>query len=369
VLRTTDGGENWSDVTGNLSGLDAYCISAANDQRSWIGTGDGRIFVTTDGGVRWQEQPYADPQSPFIDGVWFFDPYNGYALGDPPSGSSKYVVLQTSDGGFTWEHLASEPVGASGEAGWNNSFWWADVSHGWFGTNKNRVWRTSDGGITWSFASTGGTNSLGVSFRDSRTGVAVHDDGSVARTTDGGGTWSRTTIASSGPLWAVSYAPGSPSAWTINTSRPYRTRNDGATWTTEGLYPFAGSLRHITFADSGRGWLVTSAGEILCYSPDVVNDVAGGNDAGVPVSTALSQNFPNPFNPTTDIRFQISDFGWVRLGVYDVLGREVALLVNERKAPGRYDVQFDASRLSSGIYVYRLVAGHYVEARRMVVVK
>jgi hypothetical protein len=69
---------------------------------------------------------------------------------------------------------------------------------------------------------------------------------------------------------------------------------------------------------------------------------------------ALSQNYPNPFNPTTTINFQLQKAGSVSLKVYDMLGREVATLVSEYKGPGSYSTIFDASRLSSGTYIYRL---------------
>ena len=68
------------------------------------------------------------------------------------------------------------------------------------------------------------------------------------------------------------------------------------------------------------------------------------------------QNYPNPFNPTTGVRYQVSEVSYVRLAVYDLLGREVAVLVNERKAPGKYELRFDGSSLASGVYVYRLTA-------------
>ena len=88
-----------------------------------------------------------------------------------------------------------------------------------------------------------------------------------------------------------------------------------------------------------------------------------------PTSTALEQNFPNPFNPCSDIRFQISESGMTRLAVYDLLGREITVLVNEKKTPGNYEVRFDASGLASGVYMYRLITGAFVHARTMVILK
>jgi len=88
-----------------------------------------------------------------------------------------------------------------------------------------------------------------------------------------------------------------------------------------------------------------------------------------PTRFLLSQNYPNPFNPTTVIRYQVPEVSQVRLGVYDILGREIAVPVNEKKAPGSYEVKFDGSGLSSGVYVYRLTSGQHVESRRMMLVK
>jgi hypothetical protein len=100
----------------------------------------------------------------------------------------------------------------------------------------------------------------------------------------------------------------------------------------------------------------------------VVNAVTDGHQAG-PAQFSLEQNYPNPFNSTTDIRFQIADDGWVTLRVYDVLGREVATLVNEVKQPGEYTTRWDAGGVSSGVYFYRLQAGGFVQTKRMLLIK
>jgi hypothetical protein len=88
-----------------------------------------------------------------------------------------------------------------------------------------------------------------------------------------------------------------------------------------------------------------------------------------PKEYALSQNYPNPFNPTTTIEYQLPAAGTVKLVVYDILGKESAVLVNETQEPGMYKVQFDPSRLSSGVYFYRLTAGTYSAMKKMLFVK
>lgn len=96
----------------------------------------------------------------------------------------------------------------------------------------------------------------------------------------------------------------------------------------------------------------------------------GINDpAGTPSEFVLSQNYPNPFNPTTAIKFSVPERSDVSLKVFDMLGREVATLVNEVKEAGSYELNFDASALASGTYIYKLTAGNNVQTKKMVLLK
>ena len=88
-----------------------------------------------------------------------------------------------------------------------------------------------------------------------------------------------------------------------------------------------------------------------------------------PVEFLLDQNYPNPFNPNTTIRFSIPRSGLVTLKVFDIMGKEVAALVNEAKAPGNYEVEWNASNLPSGVYFYKLLSGNYSSTRKMTLMK
>ncbi len=89
----------------------------------------------------------------------------------------------------------------------------------------------------------------------------------------------------------------------------------------------------------------------------------------IPKDYSLSQNYPNPFNPNSKIKFQITKLNNAKLVVLDILGREVSTLVNEQLKPGTYEVDFDGSKFSSGVYFYKLVAGDFVETKKMILVK
>lgn len=106
------------------------------------------------------------------------------------------------------------------------------------------------------------------------------------------------------------------------------------------------------------------SGQLLVTQPTSVNP-----QTDVPLAFELKQNYPNPFNPTTQISFALPEAADVRLEVFNLLGQRVELLVNSRISAGTHTVSFDASRLSSGVYIYRIVAGEMVQTRKMMLVK
>ena len=102
-----------------------------------------------------------------------------------------------------------------------------------------------------------------------------------------------------------------------------------------------------------------------------LTDVTSGINGTVPEGYELSQNYPNPFNPTTAIGFEVPENSNVNLKVYDMEGKEVAELVNDRRDAGRYEVKFDAAKygLSSGTYIYAIKAGEFYQSKKMTIVK
>ncbi|HEY6953550.1 MAG TPA: S8 family serine peptidase, partial [Bacteroidota bacterium] len=373
VLRSVDSGSTWIDATGNLSGVGLYCMNAVDSLRAWVGTGDGRIYATTDGGTSWTNQVYPPPQSPFIDGIKFFGSLNGYALGDPATGN-QFVILHTTNGGSTWTHMTGEPVGLSGEAGWNNSFWWTDSLHGWFGTNKSRIWRTVNGGATWLSGPTPSSSSIAVAFADNARGLAGYSDGSLSKTTDGGATWSPLTSPTNLSVTGMAFVPGSSYAWVADPSTPFVSFDNGGTWSSQTTWPLDGSIQHVAFVDTTAGWMVSSSGEVLRYRGRSTTIVRPPGHP-LPVSFELEQNFPNPFNPNTTIRFFVPTRSLVSIAIYNILGQKIADIVNQEYLRGSYDLTWKGG-VSSGIYFCRLEAipsdnpgKKFVDVKKMVYLK
>jgi hypothetical protein len=111
-------------------------------------------------------------------------------------------------------------------------------------------------------------------------------------------------------------------------------------------------------------------GQIINFGVNILNLVGIPHTRNtIPVAYLLEQNYPNPFNPATKVMYQLPKAGNVKITVFDVLGRELDVLVNEYKTPGSYSVEFDASELSSGVYFYRLESGDFRDVKKMTLVK
>jgi len=115
-----------------------------------------------------------------------------------------------------------------------------------------------------------------------------------------------------------------------------------------------------------EGMNVEWSNQCLMYTPRVTSVTEEGS---LFTDYSLSQNYPNPFNPSTSIQYSVSNGQYVSLKVYDVLGTEVATLVNEEKPQGTYEVEFDGTDLPSGIYIYRLTSGSFTASKKLVLLK
>jgi len=121
---------------------------------------------------------------------------------------------------------------------------------------------------------------------------------------------------------------------------------------------------HNYYGDVSSGWYIDEI-NIVGYIPTNISV----NQSIYPDKFLLQQNYPNPFNPSTNIKYSIPEMGFVTLKVFDVLGNEVATLVNEEKPAGSYVIEFNGSEITSGIYFYKLQAGNFVEIKKMIFLK
>jgi photosystem II stability/assembly factor-like uncharacterized protein len=323
------------------------------------------IFKTTDGGDAWTVNEYV----PWSGGkILFVTPTIGWAT------KSSTELIRTTDAGESWNLFYSGSTGIF-------SFHFVDTLHGWIvdGGYSGVVRRTTDGGVTWIPETTGATSYL-------RTIVALNSDtvfvagnsGFLARSTDGGIIWALKNSGIESDLNSLAMVDSKTLFVGDFSGGIYRTTSGGLDWTK--THNLGGAINQIQFAAQYVGFAVmdgallkttTGGGLITSVDQGVKGEVI------LPAEVQLYQNYPNPFNPITKIKYEIpsnvkSEMSNVKLIVYDILGTEIATLVNEEKATGNYEVEFDATTsegLSSGVYFYQLRTGSFIETKKMVLMR
>jgi hypothetical protein len=213
-----------------------------------------------------------------------------------------------------------------------------------------------------------------VMFVNSLTGYACGNNGIVVKTVNGGVNWTYLPTGVLSYLQGIYFNDANTGTVVGNTGRIMRTTNGGNNWVNQSLAPPLNSpLWDVEFVSQDTGWIVG-------FNGIIVKTINGGFtllepiSSNIPIYLNLYQNYPNPFNPVTKIKFDIpanvkSRTSNVKVIVYDILGREIATLVNEQLKPGVYEASWDGSNYSSGVYFYSLVTEGFTQTKRMVLLK
>jgi hypothetical protein len=364
MMKTTDGASTW--VSAGGTAVDTIYWNTIETvgpdtvfATSTIGT-EAVIFRTVNGGANWF--PVASQPNGFFNGVRMFDRLNGFAVSDPVAGA--WVILLTTDGGASWHPTASPPLRIGGEAGFSNAVASVGQISAWFGTGNHRIYHSTDAGIHWDSINTGNDDCYAIWFADAAHGVMGTGNG-VEYSTDAGHTWSTVLLGTA--VTGVGWSEHS-GYWAAAGKNVARSTDNGVTWKTSFTTPF--NLQHLSFTEAGGtsyGLAGGDSGKVAMFNG--LLDGVQEPPSNAIVAFELFQNFPNPFNPSTTIRYVLPHASHVTLKVYNTLAQEVATLVNETKPAGVYTVQFDAAGLASGVYFYRLQAGDFVHTKRLIVLK
>ena len=368
VLRTTNGGVNWVSVNGSpIPGtLNLHSIFAIDANTALVaGSGTSSfLFRTTNAGVNWT-QVFTESGG-FINSVSMGNDLAGFMVGDPVGG--RWSLWGTIDGGLTWDSTDFYLPQAGAEAGWNNAFFF-DVNAGvWFGTNNTRVYKSLSL-VSWSTQlTTGQLNSYAIWFNNPIVGMTGGT--AVLMTSTGGLTWQNPPTALPGTA-NVSGITGAGTQWWVTRQAAliYYSSNNGAVWSTQYTAPGAGQYRHIAKPRNSTFFTLYAVRSDGGISKGTIPLGIQPISSEVPSEFKLQQNYPNPFNPNTKINFNLPKEGAVKLSVFDVIGREVSVLVNENLRAGIYEVNFDAANLTSGTYFYRIISGSYAETKKMILIK
>jgi len=419
VYKTTNGGASWDSVaaTGLPAGATFRKVDFVDANTGWVfasapSTLTNFIFKTTDGGATWTAQSHGiiAASAGQVYGAHMRDANKGVLLTWEP------VPYSTVDGGATWRRDTTK----DDFGGFLYDVKMVDDSLGYMVGSSGRIYKTTNGGIMWDTLSkpTGSSYSFNsLEVYSPNTFAVFGGTGTFLLTTDAGITWS-VKNTSGGTLNGSHFSANnnnSTYAWFAVGVNGYMFKNSlsivpvelaALSATVAGndvnlLWTTASELNNNGFEierKSGEGsWskvaFVKGNGTTTKISEYAFTDkgVKTGKyqyrlkqidfdgsfsysyaievEVGTPMTFELSQNFPNPFNPTTTISYRIPETSGVTLKIFDVTGTEVMTLVNQKQEAGSYTINFDATNFASGMYIYKIEAGKYSSVKKMMLMK
>jgi len=361
VFRSSDGGTTWTAISSGLpTGSFVYRLVIIGGKIIAGTTNFWGMYQTTDNGASWTKIGFTG-----------IEIYSFAKIGENLFAGTSVGADISTDNGTTWTNVAidtKEKVKALAVNG--SKFFagitggeWIDYSHYTYG-----VYLSTDNGLTWSWPTNIGFNKVVITLSAVGNHLFAGTSSGVYLSTDDGGSWTAANNGLTNTNITSAVVSGNNLFVGTNGGGVFLTTDNGASWSAvntglTNLYVYSlaviGNDLYAGAMMSGL-WKRSLSDIVTAVEDDKINQ---------PANFALHQNYPNPFNPTTTLSFAISHSSLVTLKLFDVLGKEIAVLVNENKSAGNYEINFDASNLSSGIYFYKLQAGNFSSTKKMVLTR
>jgi len=373
LLKTTNGGTNWFYLElGNNNKPGLQNISFIDDLTGYVCGEWINIFKTTNGGINWTYSVAPVFENINYYAIQFLNEQTGYI------GGRYGMRAKTTNAGVNWFTLDTAISRI-------NAIHFFDINTGLMSDGYSGIYRTTNGGANWIYKYQPDSANIpyslnNFSFSNDNTGYVVGNTslitnlGILLKTTNKGVDWSivRTFPQQMYSICALNngavYAGGFMN-YVIYSS------NAGSSWSNQVL-PVQNSITNsIYFSNNNTGYCCDNGGNICRTTNGGVR--VENISTEIPSKYYLSQNYPNPFNPSTKIKFDIPALSFpsvsignpITLKVYDIMGREVQTLVNERLQPGTYEVFYDGSGQNSGVYFYKLTTPNSSITKSMVLIK
>ena len=373
IIKTSDGGDSWVDQSRTFN-QNISSIYMINTSTGWAvapvfpdGSGNepgSKILKTIDGGDTWIEQFYPDR---FFLAVTFFDELTGWIAG------LDGVFAKTIDGGITWsETISDTAIGAFFSV--RHLQYFSDQLILGVGGEYDRfgvAWRSTNGGERWEPYALGSEPYFSVHFFDDQNFLVMGGDFEfgVSRivSSNGGESWTYDLLNIFGIATALSFRTENE-VWAAlgNSGRLMVSEDAGQNWTWD-FAPDNSVIYDLVFVDSTTGIGVGENGRVIKYRPETVS--VDRPESVQPGQFELIGNFPNPFNPSTTIAYQLEKAGEVEVTIYNALGQLVTTLYEGYQPIGRHQIQWKPGKLPSGTYWYKLKTDQHTVVRRMQLIK
>jgi photosystem II stability/assembly factor-like uncharacterized protein len=320
ISLSTDNGSTWNDISVGQPFMTGYAV-AFSGSNLIVGTGGSGLYMTTDNGTDWTPLGFNDTTFTVL-GV------NGSTILAASSGQGTY---RSTNNGSTWSKITA----GLGDTDYVSQFAYVGSSV-YVATQGYGVYRSTDNGVSWTVVGTGLLNA----------DLSTPDVTSLV--SDGTNLYAGDQGSSSAGVFSLLNITGTWHAATTGFTNKYIT-----SLAIVGTQLFAGTL--------GAGVWSRSLAQLTTAVQE--------SKSVLPTAFALAQNYPNPFNPSTTISYELPTNSRVTLKIFNLLGQEVATLVDGQQDAGSHALQWNAANVSSGVYFYRLQADNFSQTRKLLLLK
>jgi photosystem II stability/assembly factor-like uncharacterized protein len=368
IFKTNNLGSNWQSILATQSPLYSICFP---DLNNGFVAGPKDIQLTSNGGVTWLDRFM--PDFDYFD-IRLQNSFTIYAVGRERNSPLNTAMIRSTNGGIIWNSVFT-----FGRTDRLFSIRFPNEITGYCCGESGRMLKVIEGVTSWTDKITGTHQNLNhLYFFNTSTGFAAGDSATLIKTTTAGNTWFNVQTGFSNINFkSIEFFNDSIGYIVGSNGFIAKTTNGGLNWIAQSTN-VSNNLNSIVFVNLDTLFASGDNGTLLRTFNGGINglETIGGV---VPRIINLFQNYPNPFNPTTKIKFDIptplnppegGKLGAnVTLRIYDILGREAATLVNEQLKPGSYEVEWNASKFSSGIYFYTLITGEFTQTKKLILIK
>lgn len=362
ILFSSDRGITWR-TQSTPAGADYRSISMADENTGWVVGQNAAVIKTTNGGENWTEVTNVPSPTQTLTRVHFVNANTGWIFGY--SGGSN--LFKTTNGGTSW---ITQSYGST-----DNGARWAsmlDASTGYYITynvSGSRIFKTTSGGDNWAenFYPNPG-NLWSIKMINANTGYICGDAGRLFRTTDGGNNWETVTPPGNNNYTTTDWYDINNGVLGAGSGYTARTTDGSQSWLIKNTG--GSSVWNVEMTHPDTIWCVQNFGYIFKYTYGSSTGITEWKNE-IPENYILKQNYPNPFNPTTTIEFGLKKAGAVSLKIYDITGRLIDVILNAMHFnAGFMKITYDGSKLSSGVYLYSLeIDNRIIDTKKMVLIK
>lgn len=356
ILSTFNGGMNWNRLK-NFTNKNLRCIFFLRENTGYVCGDSGRIFKTINGGFNWMNQ--TNYTKLVQKSIYFVNSETGIVAGGNPE-NQRAFIYRTDNGGSNWYEVFD-----SINFGVLNSIAFLDEMTGLIAGDNGNIINTYNAGENWFISNLSHENLNSISFADDQNGLVSATNGLIYKTTNSGFDWKIINSGTYVDLQSIKYYDKDFAVAAGKNGTIIISKDGGDTWLPQQRITH-NDFYSINLIDNEHIFAFGEYGSIINFQDNsslyVNQQTEKKNLAGI-------HNYPNPFNSSTRVSYELQSSAHVKLTLYNTSGRQIEILLNENAEPGKHEIDFNAGNLPSGIYYLTMKANEIITTKKILLLK